>query len=278
MIRKDEVLAIAAETGLDKRVVEKDYILGWLLAGISQHEIGKHWAFKDGTCLTKCYFDTYRFSEDLDFTLTDSKYLDEKYLQQAFMEIGEWIYEKTGIVIPEDRFKFDMYENPRGLLACQGRIYYRGPASPTAPRQIPRIKLDLTADERIVDNLVLRSVRRSYSDFPEEGMQVLCYSYPELFAEKIRALSERTRPRDLYDVITLYRHPGSAHLVNDVRRILKEKCTFKNIEFPSYEIVLQHKDLCLAGWSEQLSHQLQVLPSSEIFWNELPKFFEWLVS
>jgi len=29
------------------------------------------WAFKGGTCLKKCYFETYRFSEDLDFTLTE---------------------------------------------------------------------------------------------------------------------------------------------------------------------------------------------------------------
>ncbi len=29
---------------------------------------------------------------------------------------------------------------------------------------------------------------------------IQCYSYIEVFAEKIRALSERTRPRDLYDV------------------------------------------------------------------------------
>ena len=29
------------------------------------------WLFKGGTCLKKC-FETYRFSEDLDFTLTDA--------------------------------------------------------------------------------------------------------------------------------------------------------------------------------------------------------------
>jgi predicted nucleotidyltransferase component of viral defense system len=276
MIRKNEILAIATETGLDKHVVEKDYMLGWLLAGIRQHEIGQNWAFKGGTCLTKCYFDTYRFSEDLDFTVNDNKYLDEKYLQQAFTEIGDWIYEHTGMVVPEERLKFESYENPRGMPSCQGRIYYRGPTSSSAPKQMPRIKLDLTADERVVDKLVVRPVHHPYSDRPESGIEALCYSYAELFAEKTRALSERTRPRDLYDVINLYRRPESAALINDIRRILKEKCIFKNIPFPSYDIVLQHKEVCLAGWSEQLSHQLRIFQSSEGYWNELPQFFEWL--
>lgn len=31
-------------------------------------ELGESWVFKGGTCLKKCYFETYRFSEDLDFT------------------------------------------------------------------------------------------------------------------------------------------------------------------------------------------------------------------
>ena len=34
----------------------------------------------------------------------------------------------------------------------------------------------------------------------------LAYDYVEAFAEKFRALAERTRPRDLYDVVNLYRN------------------------------------------------------------------------
>ena len=35
---------------------------------------------------------------------------------------------------------------------------------------------------------------------------MLAYDYVEAFAEKFRALAERTRPRDLYDVVNLYRN------------------------------------------------------------------------
>ncbi|WP_128931862.1 nucleotidyl transferase AbiEii/AbiGii toxin family protein [Bradyrhizobium zhanjiangense] len=49
-------------------------------------------------------------------------------------------------------------------------------------------------------------VFHSYSDMAEDGIEVLAYDYVEAFAEKFRALAERTRPRDLYDVANLYRN------------------------------------------------------------------------
>lgn len=60
------------EWGLRHGVVEKDYVLGWLLWGIGRHPVlGQSWIFKGGTCLKKGYIETYRFSEDLDFTVVE---------------------------------------------------------------------------------------------------------------------------------------------------------------------------------------------------------------
>ncbi len=76
LINKDQILLIANETGLRPNIVEKDYVLGWLLAAIHENPTySNSWVFKGGTCLKKCYFETYRFSEDLDFTLRDSSQL-----------------------------------------------------------------------------------------------------------------------------------------------------------------------------------------------------------
>ena len=98
MIDKREILAIAQQTSLTPHVVEKDYVLGWMLAGIYGHEdLAESWIFKGGTCLKKCFFETYRFSEDLDFTLRKPEHLDADFLKGSFSEIGEWIYDQTGI-------------------------------------------------------------------------------------------------------------------------------------------------------------------------------------
>jgi predicted nucleotidyltransferase component of viral defense system len=63
MIGKQDIFDRAGEWQLRHEVVEKDYVLGWLLDAIGRHpETATTWVFKGGTCLKKCYFETYRFS------------------------------------------------------------------------------------------------------------------------------------------------------------------------------------------------------------------------
>jgi predicted nucleotidyltransferase component of viral defense system len=86
----------------------------------------------------------------------------------------------------------------------------------------PKIKLDLTADERQV--LPSGEVFHPYTDRPEEGIWANCYAYEEAFGEKLRALGERTRPRDLYDVVNLYRHADSRPTAAVLRDYLGLQC------------------------------------------------------
>jgi predicted nucleotidyltransferase component of viral defense system len=275
MIDRREILDIAAQTGLNPHIIEKDYILGWILAGIYAHEeLTDNWIFKGGTCLKKCFFETYRFSEDLDFTLRNEAHLNSDFLMRIFSEIGAWVYDETGIEIPTDQQEFDVYKNPRGKLSCQGKISYKGPVSPTRP--LPRIKLDLTADERIVLPPETVEIFHPYSDAPADGIEVLAYDYVEAFAEKFRALAERTRPRDLYDVVNLYRNtdarPEQQHFV----AVLREKCAFKNIDLPQLTAIEPQRDTVQAGWNSMLDHQLPALLPIDSFWSALPEIFAWL--
>ncbi len=274
MIERRELLDMATRMSLTPHVVEKDYVLGWMLAGISAHDaLRENWIFKGGTCLKKCFFETYRFSEDLDFTLTDGGQIDEGFLKQTFQEIGDWIYERTGIEFPAEKQDFDIYQNPRGTISCQGKVSYRGPV---ATRDLPRIKLDLTADERIVLAPTRVGVFHPYSDVPADGIDVLAYAYEELFGEKVRALAERTRPRDLYDVINLFRNgealPSSSVLLD----VLSQKCEFKGITVPVLSDLVPHRGELQNLWQNMLAHQLPTLPPYESFWDELPAFFAWL--
>ena len=80
MIGKTELLEYSKIISLEPATVEKDYILSWILAAIYQNtELKESWVFKGGTCLKKCYFETYRFSEDLDFTLLKSDHIEESF-------------------------------------------------------------------------------------------------------------------------------------------------------------------------------------------------------
>lgn len=277
VISRQEVMDLAREFGLDPNVVEKDYVLGWFLAGIFNHAaLRSSWVFKGGTCLKKCYFETYRFSEDLDFTLTDAGHLKPEFLVATFSEIARWIYDETGIEVPVETVRFDSYENPRGRISVQGRVGYRGPLQPAG--SLPRIRLDLTDDEVLVLEPVTRKVHHPYSDEPADGIQVLCYCYDEVFAEKVRALAERERPRDLYDVIHLYRNAGARPDRAALMRTLQQKCEFKGIAVPTFaglESKPERVEL-EAEWANMLGRQLPELPPFEQFWRELPEVFAWL--
>lgn len=279
MIDKREILETASALGLLPNVVEKDYVLGWVLAGINAHpDLTDSWVFKGGTCLKKCYFETYRFSEDLDFTLRDETHLEEGLLRRALGEVVAWIADESGLAMPADQLAFDFYKNPRGRISCQGRIGYRGPVSPTSGAGgWPKIKLDLTADEKLVLASVRREVFHPYSDRLEDGLWIDCYTYEEAFGEKLRALGERTRPRDLYDVVNLYRHYDSRPQPAVLRDVLEQKCAYKEIALPTVEALEPHRADLESMWESMLGHQLPVLPPVADFWAALPEIFAWMM-
>lgn len=277
MISKTEIMEFSREFGLNANVIEKDYVLGWVLADISQHaDIARNWVFKGGTCLKKCYFETYRFSEDLDFTITEGNLLEQDFLIRCFKDISEWVYDAVGILIPKELIRFDVYENNRGGISAQGRIGYQGPLQRKG--DLPRIKLDLTTDEILALKPSIRDIHHPYRDLSDEGIKVKCYCFEEVFAEKIRALAERERPRDLYDVIHLFRHdelkPDQALILNT----LKKKCEFKKIPVPTMETLdnRPERSELEAEWANMLAHQLTALPSFDQFWAELPEVIDWL--
>ncbi len=278
MIEKNEVLMMADGLSLRPDTVEKDYILGWMLHGINQHSTVSHWAFKGGTSLKKCFFETFRFSEDLDFTLTDPTQLTTEFLLKTFEDITDQLSEEVGIEFFKDRFKFKIIDKGNGNYSAQGKIHYNGPLRRT--QGVATIKLDLTNDEVLVLDTAEREVHHPYTDKPENGIVANCYAFEEVVAEKIRALAQRARPRDLYDVIHFFRNREIIKAPEKVCDVLKEKCAFKEISVPTYQHIIEHEkiDELEPQWANMLAHQLPSLPPIESFLGDLRPFFDWLDS
>lgn len=194
MINKIEILQMATSLGLQNPTVEKDYVLGWILMGIQKNsKTNSSWIFKGGTCLKKCFFDEYRFSEDLDFTLIDPAQMDESILKTILKELAEWVYDEAGIEIPEKAFLLSSIRIYKDRLSVQGKLSYDGPLKQKQKSSLPTIKLDLTLHEKIVLMPEKRDIFHHYSDKPIVAPQALCYCYEEIFAEKLRALAERAK-------------------------------------------------------------------------------------
>lgn len=280
MITIHEIRAIAAKIGLSNTVIEKDYTLGWLLWGINQHPIAsKDWVFKGGTCLKKCYIETYRYSEDLDFSYCGSKQPTVESLSKILEEISDNILDETGLEFPKQSVQFEIFENPRGSLSIQGGIKYRGPVRPQVGlAQMPRIKIDLTLDENIILQPVVKTIHHGYSDCPTNRISILSYEYEEVFAEKLRALTQRLRPRDLYDVVHIYHHMELKPRRDIVYSILAKKCQARKLTMPTMEMIETHDNrvFLAAEWKNQLKHQVSILPDFQEFLRELPNVFLWL--
>lgn len=279
MIPKAEVLAVAGETELLPTTVEKDYALGWMLFAIAGHAQFGRWYFKGGTCLKKCFFDTYRFSEDLDFTVPPDLPYDADSIRTGLLAVAEWVRDRTGVEFPADGVEIEQSVNKRGQATFEARMTYVGPLQ-LARAQRQRIRLDLTRDELVVDPPELREVFHGYSDEPEPLPRIRCYTLAEILAEKVRALFERSgRARDVYDVVNVGRNLRAELSPGEIRTLASKKFAFKALDPPSPDLILARvdADVLASDWVNALRHQLPVLPPVAEFLAALREVLEWLL-
>jgi len=277
MITKAHVLALASGHGLLPTTIEKDYVLGWLLAAISGHHSLSRWVFKGGTCLKKCFFETYRFSEDLDFTVPEAEPLSYGSIVSGLKDVAAWVEAESGVQFPTDRIAVEQYLNPRGKESFQGKITYVGPLN--LPRQaLQRIKFDITQDELLADATDLRAVFHPYEDAIEPAPRVRSYSVDEILAEKTRALYERQgRARDVYDTIHLSRDFRDSITPKKAADLLRRKFAFKGLPAPSVAMIIAEVKggTLRADWEQQLAHQLPKLPPVDSFLTDLRDAIAW---
>ncbi len=277
MIRRQDILDRAEEWRLRPDVVEKDYVLGWLLAALGAGgETGAQWVFKGGTCIKKCFVETYRFSEDLDFSLMPAAVYDEAGLRHALTtaitEAEAW----SGIRFDLGAMELRPRQNRAGSTTYEVRLGYAGPMGGPAT---PKVRVDLTQAEPIVLPPERRSIFHSYPDALPDGATVQCYPLEELLAEKTRALMERTRPRDLYDVVLLLESDDLHPDLDRAREVLVRKCAAKAIHPPSAATVVglaAESEELAAEWENMLGHQLPALPPLAGLLARLPGLLGWL--
>ncbi len=277
MITRAELSAVGEFHQLPITTVQKDYVLGWILSSIAAHPTASEWSFKGGTCLKKCYFDTYRFSEDLDFTLPAAHAVSVAYLERHLETLLKWVENRCGLVFPRRDWKIEEYLNPRGKAAYMVKVSYAGP-HPQPERSLQRIKFDLTQDELLVDMPDLRLLHHGYSDAQNPSPRIRCYSINEILAEKTRALTQRKgRARDVYDLVNISRNFRDQADPDRARYIVKEKFNFKELPAPTVDGVLASVDdgQLRAAWQDQLAHQIHQLPSVDSFLADLPDALAW---
>ena len=243
MISLNEIRRKAREQGVPISTVERDYAQNWLLKTQSSFPF----ALKGGTGIRKVYFNNYRFSDDLDFTLLEdiAKTKLERIIQMAIDRARD----ESGINFREDT---GLKENVNGFVSyVYFQIMQRG-------NNVTSVKLDITKidSEKILLPLGKKRIFHLYSD--NLDAEIMVYALEEIEAEKIRSLFQRTRPRDLYDVWYLWDRVDQSK----VMLILPEKFRVKGVKLDLKGLV-QRKLNFKNAWETSLGYQMKNLPEFE---------------
>ena len=252
MIKSGEIQQKARKIGVRDQQIEKDYILSWILFGISNHEqLSKTIVFKGGTVLKKVYFEDYRFSEDLDFTLFKNE-TDNKKIIEWFKETFEFVREEANI--PLEIISNNEHEDG----GINFYINYIGPLGGQGSNK--KVKVDISRNEQLVFEPVTKSIFTDYSDLEEH--QLWCYPLEEILVEKMRSIMQRMQARDFYDIWYLLEiHEMNIDFyVNE----FKEKCENKNLHATDFSSKLIERIPQYKGrWHSSLKEQIKDLPDFE---------------
>jgi predicted nucleotidyltransferase component of viral defense system len=248
MISRAEVFRVARREGVGDRIIEKDYVLSWILIAIADSDLRDHVAFKGGTALKKVYFPDYRFSEDLDFTLPSNLPHDE--LLTSLEGLLPSLLRRVNIRLELDSGELSQFNS------TTAQFTYVGPLQAIArPRTL---KTDFTRGELLVNPPTDAVLSAPYGDYPE-GVRLPTYTINEIMAEKLCALMGRTEARDLYDVWWLF-ESGRTEPVLLAHDFLR-KAEHKRQDPARLEPLLGSKEPTFARqWAIRLAEQVRELP------------------
>ena len=276
MILQREILEKAKEWKATAGAVDKDYALSHFLNCFFNFKDNRElFVFKGGTCLRKCYFPDYRFSEDLDFTLKDSKFLlNENFIK----EIIQQCHKNSGVQFHLAKFEnkqfLDEHKGYSCVISFWGANHNQNKPPAPKDRWMTKIELDFSIDEVILFPVKQLKINHPYSDSDKINLDPIpVYSLGEILAEKVRSFYQRSykAPRDFYDVwYLLINH--SFEDWNNLSQILKEKCQLKKVDInKSLFNDIEVKQTVSKAWRQSIEHHLPKdnLPDFEIVWRFL---------
>ena len=206
MIEKDEIDQKVKEFQIHTANVERDYVVGWLLAGIYSVSVLKDiLILKGGNCLRKGYFETTRYSNDLDFSTQTA--IQESLVLEEFNKICDFIQDQAGIAF--DKTRNEIREKHRAAESrrerdnrriYQVRIYFRdfygNPETITI-----KVSLDIVEFDKIYLPVQSRFLIHPYSDAAQCQTQIRCVKLEEALADKLKCLLQRLHTVDLFDFV-----------------------------------------------------------------------------
>lgn len=260
MISQAELKKKAGEWEVPATTVEKDHALGHFLAGF-MGTFKNRLRFKGGTCLRKCYFPEYRFSEDLDFSSVSPGFILQA---EELALVCETVEKHSGILFRPEPVESILHQDQRKgdkvNIRFWGINHSRHEAPPPPERWHSKIKVEISTDELLIVHPETQPIIHPYSDMVMNHEPISCYPIDEVITEKLRSLVQRSysAPRDYYD---LY-HLTDLFTIDDwhrIKPIFKAKMTHKNIDYlgPQQLVSPSAIEKVHRAWHNSIAHQVK---------------------
>jgi len=280
---RERIETFRVQNPVNWSLLEQDYALSWMLYGIENvPKLNKHLVFKGGTCLKKCYFGDYRFSQDLDFSVQGNhptgNELESLVAESCKIATQTLQATKNNITFACERYT-EKRPHPENQEAFKIYVQY-----PWQREPLTCVMVEITLEEVVYLPVQSRPLIHGYGNEIEAIIQT--YSLEEIIAEKISALLglskklhergwARSRARDYYDLWRMfgsYRDSIQTELIPD---LTAKKCDRKNLVFLSFEDIFAEnlmKDLD-AAWEQWVGPLMVELPVKQLVIKELREFF-----
>lgn len=254
-----EIQNIAEELKMTAETIDKDWVLGHFLnAMFSFSDIIENFVFKGGTCLKKNYFQDYRFSEDLDFTLLDKRYIiDDGFFKKIIIRAEQNSGSKFHLKKIKPQVHNDIPQGYEITILFWGAYHKPNQTILPTNRWQTKIKLDISFSEKVLLKPEERKI--IHSDSGKISSIVPVYPLNEIAAEKLRSLMQRNRPRDIYDLNYLFDIIKTKNYA-DILSLLKRKSKRKDIECCSFEDFVNSRKYKRnkRAWESSLTYHLPI--------------------
>ncbi|OIB58113.1 nucleotidyl transferase AbiEii/AbiGii toxin family protein [Natrialba sp. SSL1] len=263
MITDTRLRQLARELDVRLGYAEKNYVNSWILWAIYTSSYGDNLLFKGGTALSKLYFpETWRYSEDLDLGVEGDYRGSEEELEIALDDAAR----RSGIdfeVTQHRELRNEGYPTHYVDIDIQYNAVL-GHRNTTS--------LDVMIDEYVAFDSVEHT--HQHEDTPE--FLLTAYSLEEIFAEKLRALYQRSQARDYYD---LYRMMTEADVDNSVIvPAFRRKCEHDDLDINLEEGLPSEKRAEIrGGWQNTLPDLVADLPEFDSVYATLEEYIESLI-
>jgi predicted nucleotidyltransferase component of viral defense system len=238
MIGTDELKAQAAHLDIHMSNVQRDYVFGWLIAGIYQaSRLGEILALKGGNAFRKAYIPETRFSDDLDFSTTAS--LDPDVLVRELNDACRFVERASGVVFDLDRNRLvneQWIDSAKRVYKL--RLYFKDFAG-GADHITISVRVDITEHDRLYLPIQTRQLIHPYSDVSHCSTEIKCVKLEELLADKLKCLLQRRYSYDLFDLAySLFLRNDLAIDRGEVMRVFFRKTIFEASPAAAKELLL----------------------------------------